>query len=271
MKPELILKADILDILFENRNKEYGAYELRSKYESRLSLALAIIFTMVVLLTFIGYWQHFFSGDKKAVLNFQVDDSTRLIPFNLSADRPLTSTVQRKLVPTADLVPHISRNATPLTAPVEVVNTSTGKPGDAPGLGSPDGSGNGPTGPDTAMMKKIITVVPPVPNDQPLETAEVMPQFPGGLAALQRFLSRNLKTPDQGAEAGSKTKVLVRFVVDQFGSVTGIAVEQSGGSVYDREVMRVMQKMPAWKPGKQNGRNVAVYFKIPVIFQADSE
>ena len=101
--------------------------------------------------------------------------------------------------------------------------------------------------------------------------AEFMPEFPGGLAALQRFLSRNLKTPKDDMEAGAKIKVQVKFVVDKDGTITGINVEQSGGEIFDNEVIRVMKKMPAWKPGMQNGRNVAVYFTIPVVFQSGDE
>ena len=59
-------------------------------------------------------------------------------------------------------------------------------------------------------------------------------------------------------EAGSKIKVQVKFVVDKDGTITGINVEQSGGQIFDNEVIRVMKKMPAWKPGMQNGKNVAV-------------
>jgi protein TonB len=86
--------------------------------------------------------------------------------------------------------------------------------------------------------------------------------------ALQRFLSRNLRSPNEGMETGSVIRVLVRFVVDRDGSITGIEFEKSGGRDYDNEVLRVMKKMPAWKPGMQNGRTVAVYFKIPVVFQS---
>jgi periplasmic protein TonB len=63
----------------------------------------------------------------------------------------------------------------------------------------------------------------------------------------------------------------VRFVVDKDGTITGVELEKSGGKDFDNEVSRVIKKMPQWKPGIQHGKNVAVYFKLPVIFQAPDE
>src|SRR5687768_18040209 len=94
-----------------------------------------------------------------------------------------------------------------------------------------------------------------------------MPEFPGGKAALQRFLIKHLRVPDEGLEPVSRISVEVQFIVDKNGSITGMEILRSGGELFNKEVLRVLQKMPVWKPGRQNGMEVRVYFKLPVTFQ----
>jgi protein TonB len=97
----------------------------------------------------------------------------------------------------------------------------------------------------------------------PLVKAEVMPEFPGGMEAFKKFMLRNLRQPD--LNEGEKIIVRVQFVVDADGSIKNMNILQSGGGL-DNEVIRVVAKMPKWKPGIQNGRFVAVYFTLPVTF-----
>lgn len=94
---------------------------------------------------------------------------------------------------------------------------------------------------------------------------EKMPAFPGGEEALRRFFMRYLQTPDE-LEEGGKVRVVIRFVVGKDGSLSAYDISQSGGQVFDAEVVRVLKKMPKWTPGIQNGRPVAVYFNLPVTF-----
>ncbi len=98
-----------------------------------------------------------------------------------------------------------------------------------------------------------------------------MPEFPGGEKALQRFLLKNLRFEFDEMQPGSRVDIRCRFVVDKEGNVTGIEIIKSGTADFDKEVTRVMGKMPKWKPGFQNGRNVAVYFTIPIIVQVPEE
>ena len=91
------------------------------------------------------------------------------------------------------------------------------------------------------------------------------PEFPGGREAWTVFLNRHLQTPDY-LEPGEKKLVLIRFFVDTDGAVNGFKVLQSGGAVFDDEVIRVLRKMPRWKPAIQNGHPVAVSFTQPVTF-----
>ncbi len=272
MKPELILHADMLDILFENRNKEYGAYELRRQYDNRLIKSLTFIFLILIASVSFSFIKNYFFPHTTKPLDRIIEVPIAKLE-NVVCVKPdiilkQIQKTQKAFAQTNNSTPIITRLAIKDTLPTQkdldekiISNQNIAgenlKPNDAIVVNttSPQGTGTQPQQPE-AEENKIY------------EIAEYMPEFPGGLPALQRFLSRNLKTPKDDMEACSKIKVLVKFVVDKDGSITGIDVEQSGGNVFDEEVIRVMKKMPAWKPASQNGRHVAVYFKIPVVFQS---
>jgi periplasmic protein TonB len=99
-----------------------------------------------------------------------------------------------------------------------------------------------------------------------LGIAEVMPEFPGGIEALKRFLLKNLRMPENNLETGEQVKVIARFVVGADGRVRDIEIIQAADADFNQEVRRVVGKMPDWIPGSQNHRNVAVYFNLPVNF-----
>ena len=94
---------------------------------------------------------------------------------------------------------------------------------------------------------------------------EIAASFPGGQEAWLNFLRRYLQTPDL-LEAGEKVIVRVRFWIEKDGSLSGFEIVQSGGSLFDKEVLRVMRKMPRWQPAVQNNNKVAVAYTQPVIF-----
>ena len=99
-----------------------------------------------------------------------------------------------------------------------------------------------------------------------------MPEFPGGDAAMRRFLQRNMRFDFDNMEAGSRVEIRCQFVVDKEGKVKAIEITKTGGrNEFDKEVIRVIAKMPDWKPGIQNGRNVAVYFTLPVVVEVPEQ
>src|SRR5687768_10310812 len=98
-----------------------------------------------------------------------------------------------------------------------------------------------------------------------------MPEFPGGQAAFLRFLSKNLRVPEGALEPGQKIKIIVRFVVGKEGELSNMEFLKTSGEVFEQEVLRVLRKMPKWKPGKQNGESVRVYFNLPIVFDVPEE
>jgi protein TonB len=98
-----------------------------------------------------------------------------------------------------------------------------------------------------------------------LDAVDVAPSYPGGMEAFRKFMEKNLHTPDE-LESGEIVTVRVRFVVDYTGKLQSFVPVLDGGEVYNKEVIRVLKKMPDWIPGKAKGENVPVYYIIPVKF-----
>ena len=129
---------------------------------------------------------------------------------------------------------------------------------------------NAPVSPEPVVAAAAPIEAPKEPEI--LDRPEIMPEFPGGNAAMRRFLQKNMRFEFEDMEAGSRIEIRCRFVVDRDGKVKGIEITKTGGrNEFDKEVTRVIAKMPDWKPGSQNGRNVAVYFTLPVIVEVPEQ
>ena len=119
---------------------------------------------------------------------------------------------------------------------------------------------------DIADFQEVIAEPEPE-EEKPFEAVEQMPQFPGGDAALMKYISSNLNYPTVAAENGIQGRVILRFVVSKTGSIENIQVLRSPDPSLEKEAIRVVKSMPKWVPGKQNGVNVPVYFTLPVTFK----
>jgi len=264
------LHEDVLDILFANRNKAYGAYALRRNYPDRLRKSIGIMLGGVALLSVVVVWRggRTIKGDlppldqgRKEVTVILQPTPERPIQHPRVLPRPATPSKPAVALPAA---------TTPYTPPllVDKLDPSKDPPdlsvlehmqvGVSPGKGDPGvvGTGAAPAAAGTAAGSG---------EDRPVEWVERMPVFPGGEEALRRFFMRYLQFPDD-AEGADQVRVVVRFVVGKDGGLSAYAVQQSGGRLFDTEVVRVLKKMPKWTPGVQNGRPVSVYFNLPVTF-----
>ena len=120
---------------------------------------------------------------------------------------------------------------------------------------------------DIAELKEHKVIVEEKEPEKPFVSVEQMPQFPGGDAELMKFIGSNLKYPTIAAENGIEGRVVIRFVVGKDGNVSDVQVVRSLDPSCDKEAVRVVKTMPKWVPGKQNGRNVPVYYTLPVLFK----
>jgi protein TonB len=267
MEPLAILQADPLDLLFENRNKSYGAYPLRKYYPQRLMISMGIIISLVVLISFTYLYpdsSSFLTQKHLTVpdiiirdVNLKQEIKPPILPARPSFPKPLATSTYSKPVIIAD------RNVQEPMPTIEKIEASTiGLKTNAgsPDNGEPPANGNGIGATSTQNAEAAEN------KNEVLRIAEIMPEFPGGPDALKRFLIRNLRMPENNLEEGSQVKVVARFVVGADGKVRDIEITFPGDAEFNAEVKRVIAKMPDWKPGSQNHRNVAVYFYLPVNF-----
>ncbi|HJG89610.1 energy transducer TonB [Barnesiella viscericola] len=105
------------------------------------------------------------------------------------------------------------------------------------------------------------------PTDSVFEVAEVMPEFPGGTQALFKFISGNLKYPQNAIDGQIEGRVVLQFVVDKEGKVGSIQVVRSVDKMLDQAAIDVVRALPDWKPGMQKGQPVNVRYTLPVSFK----
>jgi len=128
---------------------------------------------------------------------------------------------------------------------------------------------------DDQSQRQMQTYVPPPPpkpkqeevTEEIFVVVEDQPLFPGGNAAMMKFLSDNIKYPVIAQENNIQGRVICNFVVERDGSITDVQVVRGVDPSLDREAVRVIQQMPRWKPGKQRGQAVRVRFTLPVVFR----
>ena len=271
MEAEKILSADFLDILFENRNKNYGAYDLRVTYEKHVLKALGFMFLLLIV-----FYIFNLPGKTAPKTDISIPLETVLYKMNTAPVKkttpppPKPATPQQSRPTQQTFNSHIS--ITDSNQVVKKINNLT----DSSSFGPvDDGKGHGKAivpcrdcPGDSAVVKTPVTTFkdPSIPR----QTADIMPAFPGGMSALRKFLQDNLTTPSS-MEEGSVVSVKIRFVVGYDGALKGFEIVEDGGDEYNQEVIRVLKKMPHWIPGKSEGRNVSVFYLIPVSFMSPGQ
>ena len=267
-----ILKADYLDILFDNRNKAYGAYALRRNYDKRMRTALGIALSLILIFMLLSsFKKHSSSGTIVSIpgvvmqpVELKHDDVKKKADAKEETHQTKTKTaIQTSTTKFTDNIVfknNIDHSDVPPADDFD--NTDVGdKTSDGKASSNiPQTTNANVNGNSSVKVEKN--------NDPPIfEGKELPPQFPGGADALTKFLKDNLQSPD-GMEPGEIKTVKVKFMVDRDGSITLLEIIQSGGNDFDNEVLRVCRRMPRWQPAVQNGINVPVSFAIPVTFVA---
>jgi protein TonB len=115
---------------------------------------------------------------------------------------------------------------------------------------------------------KIVAIEKP--KEEEIFTAvEQNPEFPGGTSAMYKYLGDNIKYPAAAQRANVSGRVFVKFVVEKDGSIGNVEVMKGIGFGCDEEAIRVIKSMPKWNPGRQNGKNVRVFYNMPVVYKLD--
>ncbi len=274
MDTNKILKADVLDIIFDNRNKSYGAYELRKNYAKRVRNALVVVVTGILVAITIPILASLNEHDITITL-----PEIPFTPIDLPIDPPIDPIVPPVDPPVTyiDVDVSVIDNAPPeivltidadedkkLHSQDELSRSNLGDDDHLGEMGIPDDRlippSTGEVGPIEPIVETTIETIYDMPN------VEQMPEFPGGEDELSKYLSENIKYPEKARVDGTQGRVVVGFVVNKDGEIDELKLRRSIGDGCDEEAMRVIKKMPKWKPAKFNGKPVSVYFDLPIFF-----
>jgi protein TonB len=256
------------EIIFENRNKAYGAYAIREAYSDSLKKSILCLSGLVILL-----FGSVFAYNK--INAIPIDDG--VITFDDPNLKPLIYEMKVDLTPPETPVQAAAAATAPSGAiPTRIIDnpaptntTTVNMENPISGVGSPTATGTAPLGPDASTVTTIAVVAATTATTSEVVVfAEEMPEFEGGNTGLMNYVARNVVYPELAKEAGKQGIVYVSFVVNETGKVEGAKVLKGIGLGCDEEVLRVINKMPQWKkPGKNGGHAVKVRFNIPVSFK----
>jgi periplasmic protein TonB len=270
-----ILNADILDIIFDGKNKEYGAYDLRKTYNRRLLRAIMIT-SVIILLLFGGFFLSNISGaGKKAapvVEDVQLED-VKEEKKNEPPPPPPPKVEPPKVEMAKFTPPKIVKDneVKEEEKPPEQEKLEDTKIGTVNQEGVKD---DGITAPPVSDAGKGVVEAPKDNEDydKTFTKVEIESDFPGGTAAWLRYLNKNLRYPDDAVNNEIQGTVVVQFIVDKEGNVSDvnpISGPENGG--LREEAVRVIKKSGKWTPAVQNGRQVKSYKKQPIVFRLEAQ
>jgi protein TonB len=256
MERELNRIPNFDDIVFENRNKEYGAYKLRKKYNRNVIIGL-IISTLILGTAVITPYLN-----AKAAINKskRAERQVEIKMENLDQPNEQVAPPPPPPPPPQDVVQQA------YTAPVVVDSV---KPEEAVQLMSADQAQVEVR--DADVVEEVAVVAEEVQEDvdaaEPFVVVEEMPMFPGGDAAIQKYIGDNVIYPEVAKENNIQGRVIVKFCVTSKGGVDKVEILKGVDPELDAEVVRVVKTLPKFKPGKQGGKPVPVWYTIPINFQ----
>ncbi|HEX8461677.1 MAG TPA: energy transducer TonB [Segetibacter sp.] len=279
MDANKILNADILDIIFEGKNKEYGAYELRRTYNRRITIAMVTMATICLLLFLSQILAKGNDSDKNQIIvqDVQLEDIKK--QEEKKPEPPPPPPPPKAEPPKVEITkftpPKIVKDEEVKEPPPEVEKLEDTKIGTINQEGKKD---EGFVAPPVEASGTGVVAAPPKQEedyDKVFTKVEKEAKFPGGMEGWKRYLERNLNAnvaADDGAPMGNYT-VKVQFIVDKEGgisNVTAIEVPKACPSC-GPEAVKVIKKGPKWDPAVQNGRNVIYQAIQYVTFQVAEE
>ncbi len=260
------------DVVFEGKNKQYGAYRLRQSSSKRHIVAFLVILLFAGVVSALP---GLISEIKKLTQNQQenidetfelsnipvedIPEENKILQETAPPPPPLKTTVQ--FVPPTIAKDEEVTDKDQMKSQDEIQDTKIQ-------ISVASVQGNSDKGVDIAELRehKVIVEEKPV-EEKPFVTVEQMPTFPGGEVEMQKFIRDNLRYPVVAQEAGIQGRVTLRFVVSKTGAIENVTVVRGIDPSCDKEAVRVVKSMPKWIPGKQNGLNVPVYFNLPIQFR----
>lgn len=266
------------DIVFDGKNKEYGAYQLRAtsvKRHTKALLSVLIVLALILTAIIMVMTGVFKSADEdvnakneqEEVIMAPEDIPEEEEQMDIPEQKPEEVQAEEEVAATQAVTDFIIKDMVDKDREVkdaEEVIKSTAN------IGAIDHAGIEDKRRD-AVIKEVVEVKPvEKPKDEgPVSMAmvEQKPSFPGGDAAMYKWLNDNIIYPAAASEEGVQGKVTVQFIVEKDGSISHVQVVRGKHPALDAEAARVIRKMPRWTPGRNNGQPVRVTYHLPVQFK----
>ena len=270
------------DLVFEGKNKDFGAYVIRTESPKRHTKA--VIYTvlgalLVGLLTF-GLIKVNEYMEQKRIADMAEQEEV-LIDMSQDAEEP-EQEQERLEQPKPEVLPEEVLKSVKVTE-LQIVEDDKVKKEDEiktqdelketeTAFGQKDNEKGTEDRNVTRTLKEEVVVEKPVEKkeekkEEIFRSVEQMPQFPGGEAALMKYLQSHINYPPMAAENNVQGRVVVQFVVDKTGKVGEVKVVRSVDKDLDKEAVRVCKSLPKFTPGRQNGQAVSVWYTLPVTFK----
>ncbi len=274
------------DVIFEGKNKEFGAYELRRQSDKRHNRAVIFVLIGLILVLIGGYFWGMYSDyrreQRELELQAQLEQQLADIAAAEAEDPEEVEEVpqaveepQREEALPEEILNTIKDTEISIAADEEVTEDITSKDDVAESTAAA-GSTTFDQGTDDLNVvrehkEEIIVEEKHEPVKEEIFTAvEQMPQFPGGEGELLKYISTHIKYPTMAAENNIQGRVVVKFVVQKDGKVGEVVVLRGRDPDLDKEAVRVVKTLPNFIPGKMNGQAVSVWYTLPINFKLQS-
>lgn len=283
-----LTSAEWRNLVFADKNKEFGAYQIRKSSDKRHNLAmlymligLAVIFVLILGL---NKWSDYRAEQEAlalqeqreammdAALAEQQEEQQEEPEEEVKYEQPEVE-VPEEVLATVQVTQIAIVDADKVKN--EVMDMDTQKEDNtARGVVNQEGSDNADK--FKAVQEQVVVKEPEPEKAKPKEdeifvAVEQQAEFPGGQGALMKFLSNNIRYPESAQQNDIQGRVIVKFVVEKDGSIGNVTVVKGVDRDLDREAIRVVKKMPRWQPGKNNGVAVRSYFNLPVTFRLQNQ
>ena len=270
-----LISNDWADLVFAGRNQAYGAYQLRRGTGKRNVISMIFV-AAVAALAYIGLaaynsYQETQKARFEAEMEASLLEQKKQAKVEKKAEVPKVEQVKKveKVKSSIKFTPPVIKKDDEVK-PEEEMKSQDELNENKTAIGAFDVKGNDEEG--GTVLKAVEEIAAPEPpkheeENKVFDVVEQMPSFPGGPAALMKYLSENMRYPAVAEENGIQGRVTVQFVVEKDGSVTDVRTMKSVDPALDREAERVVKSMPKWIPGKQNGTAVRVKYFVPVVFR----
>ncbi len=247
------------DIVFENRNKEYGAYPLRKGYNRNVFIGLGITFLVIIFILSLPMLSRLLASGSSE----EKTTPRKLVYSELSApppiDKPKPPPPQIALPKLQKVIKFVPPKVVKEEVAEEIPTIQEIKQNEVSSVAV--------EGATDVVFDEPVEEVVDNGSDEIFTVVEQQPEFEGGFEALTAFLVKNMRYPSSARKMGVEGTVHVSFLVSKTGTISEVKVLRGIMAECDKEAIRVVESMPAWKPGKQNGHNVHVRLVMPLKFR----